>query len=378
MYSLIFIYTLLSLVRYAAADCNSYGIDYVNGGTYFIDNTQTTNFTFLTDFSGCDNEEITPILVDPNENEYFCSDIPTSPDYTSFLSTCPITQNQMFSGTWYIVIEGLTFAYVRTFTLTVGVPTTITETPTVTVGITSTPDAPQRKCLHQQDPQFCHLQLRRACQTRVFTSIVVPTPVFITSTYTISITITTGISWVESTSTNVLTASCTPPPYPRGADPKLQHAIYLPHMTITPPWRMKARTPDMKVHKARDVTFKQARNVHIVRRGPDSATVTVTETTSSATTTSTTVLAVPTVTETSVATTISTITPTPITTCHGVTMITTTKTLSQKTYTRLRLTDTFIFVEKTISQVCTMKSTTTPAVVATSCFYNGGSLDTYV
>jgi hypothetical protein len=38
----------------------------------------------------------------------------------------PILQTAMFSGTWYIVIEGLTFAYVRTFTLTVGVPTTIT------------------------------------------------------------------------------------------------------------------------------------------------------------------------------------------------------------------------------------------------------------
>jgi hypothetical protein len=37
----------------------------------------------------------------------------------------PILQTAMFSGTWYIVIEGLTFAYVRTFTLAVGVPTTI-------------------------------------------------------------------------------------------------------------------------------------------------------------------------------------------------------------------------------------------------------------
>ena len=80
--------------------------------------------------------------MDPDENEYFCSEIPTTPDLTSFLSTwygclsesliinvnaqfSPILQTAMFSGTWYIVIEGLTFAYVRTFTLTVGVPTTI-------------------------------------------------------------------------------------------------------------------------------------------------------------------------------------------------------------------------------------------------------------
>jgi hypothetical protein len=31
----------------------------------------------------------------------------------------------MFDGDWYIVIEGLTFAYVRTFSITVGTPTTI-------------------------------------------------------------------------------------------------------------------------------------------------------------------------------------------------------------------------------------------------------------
>jgi hypothetical protein len=32
----------------------------------------------------------------------------------------------MFTGTWYIVIEGPDFAYTRTFYLTVGVPTTVT------------------------------------------------------------------------------------------------------------------------------------------------------------------------------------------------------------------------------------------------------------
>jgi hypothetical protein len=41
---------------------------------------------------GCDNESITPILVDPDENEYFCSDIQTSPDDTSTLSTWSVTK----------------------------------------------------------------------------------------------------------------------------------------------------------------------------------------------------------------------------------------------------------------------------------------------
>lgn len=40
----------------------------------------------------------------------------------------PITKSEMFSGTWYLVIEGPDFAYTRTFYLTVDVPTTIIVT----------------------------------------------------------------------------------------------------------------------------------------------------------------------------------------------------------------------------------------------------------
>ena len=94
---------LLNLIKLAHCTCESYGIDFTNGGSYFIDDTDAIDFTFLTQFEGmfpscplwtmlilfkgCDDEEITPILVDPDENEYFCSQIATSPDDTSFLST---------------------------------------------------------------------------------------------------------------------------------------------------------------------------------------------------------------------------------------------------------------------------------------------------
>lgn len=71
-----------------SADCQSYGIDFVDGGSYFQNISSSDDFTFITQFEGCDGEgSITPILVDPNEDEYFCSDIPTSPDDTSFNST---------------------------------------------------------------------------------------------------------------------------------------------------------------------------------------------------------------------------------------------------------------------------------------------------
>ena len=70
------------------ADCQSYGVDFVDGGSYFQNISSTDDFTFISYFEGCAGEgSITPILVDPNENEYFCSDIPTSPDDTNFNST---------------------------------------------------------------------------------------------------------------------------------------------------------------------------------------------------------------------------------------------------------------------------------------------------
>ncbi|KAH8687560.1 hypothetical protein BGZ60DRAFT_522209 [Tricladium varicosporioides] len=377
MYSLVLSYAFLGLIRYAIATCNSYGIDFVDGGSYFIDSSSTANFTFLTDFSGCDSEEITPILVDPNEDEYFCSQIPTSPDLTSFLSTCPISQNKMFSGSWYVVIEGLEFAYVRTFTLTVGVPTTITATPTVTVGLTSTPDAVTETVTSTSTGSTIlpTSTVTVPCQTIYFTKTEIPAPIFITSTYTVSLTITTGIVWQTSDTTTTSTATCTPPPFPRGQDPKLQHPLYLPHMTITPPSNWKARTPDApRRHPVRDMTFKAARNIGIIKRGPDSATVTTTETTYSATTTSTTILTPSTVSETTVQTTINTITPTPVTKCRGITAITSTTTLPAHTYTRLKLTDKIILVDKTISLVHTKQSVTTPPAVATSCFNSGGWL----
>jgi hypothetical protein len=98
------VFVLVALTRHAQADCVSYGLDFVNGGSYFIDNTLATNLTFLSEFQGtvlssrrkgyriltsigCDTDTVVPILVDPDENEYFCSEIPTTPDLTSFLST---------------------------------------------------------------------------------------------------------------------------------------------------------------------------------------------------------------------------------------------------------------------------------------------------
>lgn len=83
-----------ALIVRVCAQCQSYGYDFVDGGSYFQNISSTDDFTFISFFEGCEGEgSITPILVDPNENEYFCSDIDTSPDDT------------LFNSTWYALFK---------------------------------------------------------------------------------------------------------------------------------------------------------------------------------------------------------------------------------------------------------------------------------
>lgn len=383
--------TLLYFVAQVRGACESYGIDFVNGGSYFIDDTEPVDFTFLTQFEGCDGEDITPILVDPEENEYFCSDIATSPDDTSMLSTCPILQTAMFSGDWYIVIEGLTFAYVRTFEITAGAPTTITATPTVTAGVTIVPNATTTTSTSKdiESTTLLPSTITDACQTIYITKIVVPPLASTTVVKTQTITSTTKTTTKTTSSTFISTAICTPPSYPKGPDPALQKVLVLPHITISPPSsnvqaskrqisggkdgkRNHAR--DMAFHKARGVIFNLASNAAVMKRGPDEPTVIVTETTYTSTTTTTSTLATPIVVQTAYTTSISTITPKAVTVCQGVTKVTTTTTLPTHTITLLSVMKTTVYVTKSVTLCHTIISTITPAPLSTSCVQGGGHI----
>ncbi|CAK7202755.1 hypothetical protein SEUCBS139899_005482 [Sporothrix eucalyptigena] len=135
--------TVLSLSTGVLADCSSYGVDYSNGGAYYIDGTSNTYFSFITIFQGCTQESISPILVDPDNNQYACSAISTTPAGAQETSTCGIPFSAMKSGTWKIIVSGDQIAVQRTITLTVGAPqtSTVVATPTIVLGITTTPRA---------------------------------------------------------------------------------------------------------------------------------------------------------------------------------------------------------------------------------------------
>lgn len=86
--------------------CNTFGIDFVDGNTYFINTLSSDDFTCVSQFEGCNSDVADVLLVDPTGEEYLCSEIPTTPDDTSQMSTCPIEKSQMISGLWRILVLG--------------------------------------------------------------------------------------------------------------------------------------------------------------------------------------------------------------------------------------------------------------------------------
>ena len=157
-------FNLLTRQDSPTSNCSVYGIDFVDGGSYFINSNSTANFTVVQQFSGCNDDSASVLLVQQStEDEWECTSVPTGmyfnrataqdlavlihhtvPSNTSQLSTCPLEKDQMSSGEWTILVignngDGNPFAYERDFSLTVGPQETTTITQTVTFTQTSAP-----------------------------------------------------------------------------------------------------------------------------------------------------------------------------------------------------------------------------------------------
>jgi hypothetical protein len=122
------------------------------------------------------------------------------------------------------------------------------------------------------------------CKTKYIISTVIPPPAYTTVVKTLTVTSTTKTVSKTTSSTITSTAICTPPPYPKGADPALQKVLKLPHTTISPPssssqkknnhrGRSHARDIDVeypkRVKRGIKAAFNFARNGGVLlRRGP--------------------------------------------------------------------------------------------------------------
>ena len=144
----------------ANSTCVAYGIDFQDGGDYFINTNSNDSFTCVTKFEGCNNDQADVMLVNENTgDEYECTNVNTVPDDEAMLSTCPVLKNQLTSGEYLILVlgnngNGNPFAWQREFSLDAGPQQTSTVTPTVTYSVTTTPTVITTSKCRQRHPSI--------------------------------------------------------------------------------------------------------------------------------------------------------------------------------------------------------------------------------
>ncbi|KAI6092012.1 hypothetical protein F4821DRAFT_254127 [Hypoxylon rubiginosum] len=347
----------------ALAACSSYGVDYVNGGSYDIDSSSNDNFTFTTIFQGCDQETVKPVLLDPSGGQHPCSAVSTTPAGQQVTSTCEIRYSDMTSGLYKITIQGTSIGVQRTIALTVGTPATITitATPTVIVGVTSTPPASTifETISQTRTTTLAPGTVTAPCAGITQTVTITPKAPTITRTSTIIRTVTDKVT-SHSTVIITKTASCHYSTTKSFTVPDPQPTICIGLSCQIPPVQGEPLVPDTVIKAA--------------KRNVAATTVTVTETTYTVTSTSVTTVPAATVTEDVYQTVTATITPAPSTVCDDSrpgTTVTVTRPFATVTLTDIKYSTTHVQATVWIGE--TKYSTSTNKASATLCSLLGGS-----
>ncbi|KAI0911262.1 hypothetical protein F4823DRAFT_561102 [Ustulina deusta] len=360
----------------ASAACSVYGLDYANGGSYNIDPASDEFFSFTSAFQACTQESIKPVLVDPAGHQYTCTAINTTPDGEEQTSTCSIAYSSMSSGQWRIVISGVNVAVQRTINLTSVAPSTVfvTATPTVVVGITSTPNPTTVFSTIGTQTQTLVLDpgtVTTACSGSTTTVTVTPTKATIVTTSVVMRTTTDQTITQSSTTKITKTASCHYTSVRPSDTMCIGNACGSPDFP-TPTVCAGAYCPRPAAETAR-VADTATSSVQEVVKVVMATTITVTETTYTVTSTNLTVLPTPTVTENVIKTTTATVTPQPSIVCSGQKPgVTVSLTQPQATVTQTSLSYSTQHATGTVTAVSTETTVTTNSRSATSCWLNGG------
>ncbi|KAI7371805.1 hypothetical protein KC354_g307 [Hortaea werneckii] len=129
----------------ADSTCQVFGKDFQAGGSYFLNSNSSQNFMASYQFRGCNDATADVMLVNMNNgDQYFCSSVPTVPDNTTQVSTCPVQHSQLTTANYSIITlgnngKGNPFAVQRDFVLNVGKQETSTVTISMPSTVTSTP-----------------------------------------------------------------------------------------------------------------------------------------------------------------------------------------------------------------------------------------------
>jgi hypothetical protein len=133
--------------------CTTYGVDYQEGGNYFINTNSNEAFTFLSGFDGCNNATAQLSLVNEDTgDQYDCGSVPTVPNNAPQTATCQVQKSQLTSGTYLIITIGNNgvgnpFADERQFMIEAGPQQIVTEYPTATAPVVPTNCKSQRHAI---------------------------------------------------------------------------------------------------------------------------------------------------------------------------------------------------------------------------------------
>jgi hypothetical protein len=390
---------LLSVVSSDSAGiCYSYGVDFVDEGSYFINSQLADLFSSVSYFRGCNQDVADVLLVEPDEaggDEFLCDQITTYPDNDLKTSVCPIRKNQMTSGHWLLLFSGNNgdepgdqpFVWQRDLYLTVGTPVTTTFTPIVTFNMTSTPIETQTttttftEVITTGPLSTVTLASGTAKKTKTLT----PPPTTTTSTKIMTKTF-FSLTKTFAVITQTTTASCTTPGRPNRPDkpgkysPTKIHPAALVTPTTIPKMhrfmRKADRAVDIEWARARIEAAKQRRAERareaaapLEHRAPDAPVVTITGDVPVNTTTTFFAPATTTIETVQVSATTTSTLP-PVTIFSG--LVTNTITLPTPTKTKLKLGFATTTKVITFGATFTKHTTVTPTTSVSACKKAGG------
>ncbi|RMY19062.1 hypothetical protein D0867_04914 [Hortaea werneckii] len=275
-------------------------MDFHDGGSYFQNISSPDDFTFSSQFEGCQADAFANnLLVDPNGDQYLCTDTDIFPDDTTETSTCPLEKQQMWSGDWTVVIisnngeKGCPIAIQRDFELTVAEPSTEVYTPTVTIPTAViTPVETSTSVTTTTDWLTLTSTVTSPKYTLKPTTTVTPKRVTTTKTVTIGTIRKTAYTAIPVVKTKTITKTCSLPHRATRKDkkatvtPTLVTAAALQITTVpepTPKPRMRRAPLDAEgrlLEKQAFVAERRAwleQNGQLEKRGLDVATTTITE-----------------------------------------------------------------------------------------------------
>ena len=128
----------------ASSVCSTSGVNYQDGGDYFVNTNSNQAFLIVSTFQGCNNDTADVSLVNESTgDQYDCGQVLTVPNGVPQTATCSILKSQFTSGTYLIITvgnngNGQPFAYQRQITIRAGTQQTITRYSTATTTITPT------------------------------------------------------------------------------------------------------------------------------------------------------------------------------------------------------------------------------------------------